>query len=124
MLVPELVIGFMNELQRKGISFALNDFGAGHTSFRYLKDFYFDILKIDGQFISDIANDPDNQVLTAALTSVGQQFDMVTVAESVEKPADAAYLTELGIDCFQGYYFGVPTIRPPWLDSALDQASA
>lgn len=124
MLVPELVIGFMNELQRKGISFALDDFGAGYTSFRYLKDFYFDILKIDGQFIRDIANDPDNQVLTAALTSVGQQFDMVTVAESVEKPADAAYLTELGVDCLQGYYFGAPTIRPPWLDSALDQASA
>ncbi|WP_300547952.1 EAL domain-containing protein [Roseovarius sp.] len=124
MLIPELVIGFMNELQRKGISFALDDFGAGYTSFRYLKDFYFDILKIDGQFIRNIANDADNQVLTAALASVGQQFDMVTVAESVEKPADADYLTALGIDCLQGYYFGAPTIRPPWLDSALDQASA
>jgi len=124
MLVPELVTGFMTELQRKGIGFALDDFGAGYTSFRFLKDFYFDILKIDGQFIRGVARDPDNQVLTAALLSIGQQFDMVTVAESVEKPEDAAYLTALGIDCLQGYYFGAPTVHPPWLDETLDRATA
>ena len=124
MLVPELVTGFMKELQAKGISFALDDFGAGYTSFRFLKEFYFDILKIDGQFVRGIATDPDNQVLTAALASIGQQFDMVTVAESVEKPEDAAYLAALGIDCLQGYYFGAPTVRPPWIDSALDRATA
>ena len=124
MLVPELVTGFMTELQRKGIGFALDDFGAGYTSFRFLKEFYFDILKIDGQFIRGIARDADNQVLTAALLSIGQQFDMVTVAESVEKPDDASYLTALGIDCLQGYYFGAPTVRPPWLDETFDRASA
>lgn len=124
MLVPELVTGFMKELQRKGISFALDDFGSGYTSFRFLKDFYFDILKIDGQFIRGVATDADNQVLVAALVSIGQQFDMVTVAESVEKREDAAYLAALGIDCLQGYFFGAPTVRPPWLDTALDRASA
>jgi EAL domain-containing protein (putative c-di-GMP-specific phosphodiesterase class I) len=124
MLVPELVTGFMKDMQARGISFALDDFGAGYTSFRFLKEFYFDILKIDGQFVRGIATDPDNQVLTAALASIGQQFDMVTVAESVEKPEDAAYLAALGIDCLQGYYFGAPTVRPPWLDTALDRAIA
>ncbi|WP_297770666.1 EAL domain-containing protein [uncultured Roseovarius sp.] len=124
MLVPELVTGFMKDLQHKGVSFALDDFGAGFTSFRLLKDFYFDILKIDGQFIRGIATDPDNQVLAAALASIGRQFDMVTVAESVEKPQDAEYLTALGIDCLQGYYFGAPTVHPPWLDVSLDQTSA
>jgi EAL domain-containing protein (putative c-di-GMP-specific phosphodiesterase class I) len=124
MLVPDLVVGFMDELQKKGISFALDDFGAGFTSFRYLKDFFFDILKIDGQFIRGIANSPDNQVLTAALKAIAEQFDMVTVAESVEQPQDAAYLSAIGIDCMQGYYFGAPTIQPPWLDTALGQASA
>ncbi|PIV77959.1 MAG: EAL domain-containing protein [Rhodobacteraceae bacterium CG17_big_fil_post_rev_8_21_14_2_50_63_15] len=124
MLVPEIVVGFMNELQRQGISFALDDFGAGYTSFRFLKDFYFDILKIDGQFIRGVATDADNQVLTGALITIGRQFDMITVAESVEKPEDAAYLMALGIDCLQGYYFGAPTVRPPWLDSTLDRASA
>ena len=117
MLVPEIVVGFMNELQRKGISFALDDFGAGYTSFRYLRDLYFDILKIDGQFIRGISNEPDNQVLTAALASVAEQFDMLTVAESVENAADADFLAALGIDCLQGYYFGAPTVQRPWLKS-------
>ncbi|WP_299848159.1 EAL domain-containing protein [uncultured Roseovarius sp.] len=124
MLVPELVVGFMSELQQKGISFALDDFGAGYTSFRYLKDFFFDILKIDGQFIRGIARDADNQILTAALASIAEQFDMLTVAESVEQPEDADFLTHMGIDCLQGYYFGAPTVNPPWLDKGLAQASA
>jgi len=124
MLVPDLVVGFMDDLQRKGISFALDDFGAGFTSFRYLKEFYFDILKIDGQFIRGIATSPDNQILTAALKAIAEQFDMVTVAESVEQPQDAAYLSAIGIDCMQGYYFGAPTIEPPWLDAGLSQVYA
>jgi len=114
MLIPELVIGFMQEFQTKGVSFALDDFGSGFTSFRYLRDFYFDIIKIDGQFIRGIANNPDNQVLTAALLSIADQFDMLTVAESVETAQDAAYLAAIGVDCLQGYYFGSPTIKPPW----------
>ena len=104
----------MNDLQRRGISFALDDFGAGYTSFRHLKDFYFDILKIDGQFVRGIADDPDNQVLTRALLSIAEQFDLITVAESVENARDAAYLRHIGLDCLQGYYFGAPTINPPW----------
>lgn len=124
MIVPELVVGFMNDLQSKGVSFALDDFGAGYTSFRYLRDFFFDIIKIDGEFIRDIADTPDNQILTAALASIAEQFDMVTVAECVEQPRDAAYLTAMGIDCLQGYYFGAPTVRPPWLSSDVQQVSA
>ena len=124
MLVPELVVSFMEDLQKKGVSFALDDFGSGFTSFRYLRDFYFDILKIDGQFIRGIADNPDNQVLTGALIAIAQQFDMVTVAENVEQPRDAAYLTQIGIDCLQGYYFGAPTIHPPWIDEAQARQGA
>ena len=76
----------MAELQRKGISFALDDFGVGLHLVPYLKQFYFDILKIDGQFIRGVAHDPDNQVLTSAMISIAEQFDMVCVAESVETP--------------------------------------
>ena len=114
MMVPDLVTVFMAELHRKGISFALDDFGAGFTSFRYLRDFYFDILKIDGQFIRDVATDTDNQVLAQALISIGQQLDMYTVAEAVENQSDADFLTARGIDCLQGYYYGAPTTSPPW----------
>ena len=112
--MPDQVQGFMRELQGRGISFALDDFGAGYTSFRYLRDFCFDMIKIDGQFIREIARHPDNQVLTRALMSIAQHFDMFTVAEQVETADDAAFLIDIGIDCLQGYYFGAPTISPPW----------
>jgi EAL domain-containing protein (putative c-di-GMP-specific phosphodiesterase class I) len=109
----------MAELQRKGISFALDDFGAGYTAFRYFKEFSFDIVKIDGQFIRGVARDPDNQVLTQALMMIARQFDMFTVAESVETADDADWLRAQGVDCLQGYLYGVPTTRPVWLDEAV-----
>ncbi|SDI48012.1 EAL domain-containing protein [Lutimaribacter saemankumensis] len=114
MTVPELVVAFMSNLQRKGISFALDDFGAGFTSFRYLRDFYFDILKIDGQFTRGIHHDADNQVLVKALVAIGRQFDMFTVAESVETQDDALWLAQAGIDCQQGYFHAAPTVTPHW----------
>ncbi|MGB7240535.1 MAG: EAL domain-containing protein, partial [Sulfitobacter sp.] len=114
MTVPELVTDFMDRLQSDGICFAMDDFGAGHTAIRYFKDFYFDVLKIDGQFIKGIAQNPDNQVLTAALVSIAQHFDMLTVAEFVENQDDADTLVRLGVDCLQGYHFGAPTIKPAW----------
>ena len=112
--MPDIVQVFMADLQARGVSFALDDFGAGYTAFRYLKDFYFDILKIDGEFIKDIHCNPDNQILTQALLSVAQHFDMFTVAESVETLEDAEFLTSIGVDCMQGYFFGAPTIKPWW----------
>jgi EAL domain-containing protein (putative c-di-GMP-specific phosphodiesterase class I) len=124
MLVPELVVSFMDQLQRKGISFALDDFGAGFTSFRYLRDFFFDVVKIDGQFIRGVHADPDNQVLTRALVSIAQQFDMFTVAEFVESAEDAAFLTSIGVDCLQGYYFGAPTVHPTWEREVRDSVKA
>lgn len=112
--MPNVVNRFMTELQDHGVSFALDDFGAGYTSFRYLRDFTFDMIKIDGRFIREISEHPDNQVLTRALQSIAHHFDMFTVAESVETAEDAAYLIDMGIDCMQGFYFGAPTIVPPW----------
>ncbi|MFV0300776.1 MAG: EAL domain-containing protein [Paracoccus sp. (in: a-proteobacteria)] len=114
MQLPEEVNRFMREVQGHGVSLALDDFGAGYTSFRYLRDFCFDMIKIDGQFIREISRHPDNQVLTRALQSIAIHFDMFTVAESVETADDAAFLIDIGIDCMQGYYFGAPTIAPPW----------
>ena len=119
MTVPDLVTAFMADLHREGIAFALDDFGAGFTSFRYLRDFYFDILKIDGQFIRNVSTDADNQVLAQALVQIGQQLDMFTVAESVETEADAAFMRSLGVDCMQGYLFGAPTTAPAWGDRGM-----
>ena len=122
MTTPELVVSFMRELQSKGISFALDDFGAGFTSFRYLRDFFFDIVKIDGQFARDLSGAPENQIVVEALAAVGQFFGMFTVAENVETSEDAMLLAELGIDCQQGYHFGAPTLSPPWRQATRRRA--
>lgn len=112
---PELVIDFMARLRKSNISFALDDFGSGYTALKYLKNFLFDVLKIDMMFCDGIAEDPDIQVLTRAITDIGQHFDMLVVAEGVERQADADMLTQMGVDCLQGYYFAAPSIRPDWL---------
>jgi len=117
MVMPDLVSVFMADMQARGICFALDDFGAGYTAFRYLKEFYFDIVKIDGQFIRGIASNPENQVLTQALVSIARHFDMFTVAESVETAEDARWLVDTGVDCLQGYFFGVPSTEAPWKQS-------
>lgn len=114
MLLPELVAAFMQETRRRGVSFALDDFGSGVTAIRFFRDFSFDIAKIDGQFIRGIPQDADNQVLAAALLAIARQFDMLCVAESVETATEAAWLRALGVDCLQGYLFGAPTTRPAW----------
>jgi EAL domain-containing protein (putative c-di-GMP-specific phosphodiesterase class I) len=116
MTVPELVVRFMSDLQRRGITFALDDFGSGYTSLRYLRDFQFDVIKIDGAFVRGVHGDADNQVLTRAMVDIARQFDMFTVAENVESLADSRWLTGIGVDCQQGYFFGAPTVTPPWHD--------
>ena len=114
MEMPDVVVDFMDRWHSRGISFALDDFGAGYTAFRYFKDFFFDIVKIDAGFIRDVHLDTDNQVLTTALVSIAQQFDMFTVAEGVEQAGEAEFLVDAGVDCLQGYLFGAPTLNPPW----------
>lgn len=119
MELPDLVVEFMADMQQRGICFALDDFGSGYTAFRYLKDFYFDIIKIDGEFIRGIGKNPDNQILTQALVSIAQHFDMFTVAESVETQDDTRVLVDMGVDCLQGYFFGAPSVSNPWNTSQL-----
>ena len=114
MHVPELVIDFMDDLQAKGISFALDDFGSGFTSFKYFKDFFFDIIKFDGQLTRDIHLDQENQIIAGGISNIARNLDMLTVASRVERREDATVLSDLGFNCLQGFLFGAPTVKPPW----------
>lgn len=118
MLVPEIVIAFMDDLKAAGIAFALDDFGSGFTAIRYFKDFFFDILKLDGAFVRNVDTDPDTRALAAALLSIGKHFQMFTVAEAVETVQEAAMLQAMGVDCLQGFLFGAPTLKPAFLGQA------
>ena len=102
---------FMDLLRSYGVSFALDDFGAGNTSLRQLRDLRFDILKIDGQFIRDIDQSPDDAFLVQTLVSIARRYDMMTVAEAVQTQAEARCLAGLGIEFFQGFCFGSPSLR-------------
>ena len=123
MLVPEIVIAFMDELQRDGIAFALDDFGSGALAIRYFRDFFFDIVKIDGQFIRNLHNDAGNQAITTALLSIGKTFEMFTVAAAVEAVEEAELLRGLGVDCLQGYLFGAPTMKPKFEQPKLRKSA-
>jgi EAL domain-containing protein (putative c-di-GMP-specific phosphodiesterase class I) len=117
MMMPEIVKIFMEDFQDKGVTFALDDFGAGYTAFRHLRHFCFDILKIDGQFARNVDHDADNQVLNEALISLGRHFDMLVVSEAVETREEAVWLAAAGVDCLQGYYYAAPSMTPPWRKS-------
>lgn len=112
MLVPELVIAFVDDLKAAGVAFALDDFGAGYMAIRYFKDFLFDIVKIDHQFIRDVDANADNQSLAGVLTSIGKHFQMVTVAQAVETVREALVLQAMGVDCMQGFLFGAASLKP------------
>jgi EAL domain-containing protein (putative c-di-GMP-specific phosphodiesterase class I) len=114
---PGRVADFMVRMDALGCSFALDDFGAGSTAFRYFKDFFFDIVKIDGSFVRSVHKDKDSQVLIDALVRISNHFEMFTVAEFVESPEDAVYLIENGIDCLQGYLFGAAAASPRMPDT-------
>ncbi len=108
MMLHEIVVRFMEDMQPRGVAFALDGFGGGLTAFRHLKEFFFDLVKVDKGFVKGVATDPDNQVLVEALITVAHQFEMFAVVEGVESEADAAFLAELGADCLQGYHIGPP----------------
>lgn len=118
MTVPEIVVDFMDKLQDRGIAFSLDDFGSSSISVAHFRNFFFDAVKIDGQFVRGVHNNLDNQNVVRALIGLAHEFEMLVIAESVENVADAEFLVTVGVDCLQGYLFGAPTVRPPWLPPA------
>lgn len=101
---------FIDHLQSKGTALALDDFGEGQTSFAQLRDFRFDIVKIAGSFVRKVAEDPDARFFVQTLVGVARHFEMMTVAEYVQTAACARILASLGVDCFQGFYYGRPSL--------------
>jgi diguanylate cyclase (GGDEF)-like protein len=92
-----------------GCSFALDDFGTGFCSFNYLKSFPVDYLKIDGQFMRNIANDETDQILVKAMCEIAQKLGLKTIAEYIEALEVLNVAKTLGVDYGQGHLFGQPT---------------
>lgn len=100
-------IEFINEIRNIGCQFALDDFGAGLSSFSYLKAIPVDYLKIDGSIVRDI-DDPMNYAIVRAINEIGHVAGLQTVAEYVESNETLELLKEIGVDLAQGYCIEKP----------------
>ncbi len=99
---------FMEAINDIGCHFALDDFGAGFSSFYYLKRLPFKFIKIDGSFISKLGERRDDQILVKAIGEIARGFGKKTIAEHVEDEQTFSLLAEYNIDYAQGYYIGQP----------------
>ena len=106
---------FVDTLRDAGCRVALDDFGSGHTSLRHLQSLAVDTVKIDGSFIRNLADNPENRVFLRHLLGLTKGFGLSTIAECVENAEDAALLRAEGIGYLQGYHIGAPTTQRPWL---------
>ena len=103
---------FVSNLREMGCKVAIDDFGAGYTSFRNLQMLHVDMVKIDGSYVKGLVQSPDNQIFVRTLIDLAKNFKLKTVAEWVGSDEEAALLEEMGVDYFQGFHFGEPVLDP------------
>ena len=108
-----LAIDFISKMKEMGCMFALDDFGSGLSSFAYLKKLPVDFLKIDGEFVRDITDDPMDRAIVSAINDIGHEIGLITVAEYVENDDILKLLKELGVDYAQGYGVDKPKVWRP-----------
>jgi len=105
---------FVSQLRELGATVSIDDFGAGYTSFRNLQMLRVDMVKIDGAYVKGLSGSPDNQIFVRTLVGLAKSFNLKVVAEWVESEEDALLLEAMGVDYFQGFFFGQPEIDPSW----------
>ncbi|GGK70393.1 bifunctional diguanylate cyclase/phosphodiesterase [Amphritea balenae] len=98
----------LRQLAKHGCKIALDDFGVGFSSFSYLKQMPLTYVKLDGSYIREIVNSPQEQTFVRCLTEMVKGFDMLTIGEFVETPQIMQTLQELGVRYAQGYLIGKP----------------
>lgn len=101
-------VAFVDKLREMGCRVAIDDFGAGYTSFKNLKLLPVDLLKIDGSFVKNLANDAADRIFVKTMVELADAFGIETVAEWVGDEESAQILTRVGITYLQGFHFGQP----------------
>lgn len=105
---------FVGALRDLGCRVAIDDFGAGYTSFRNLRLIKVDMVKIDGAYVENMARSRDDQIFVRTLVDLARNFGLETVAEWVADAESAEMLRDYGVDLLQGAYCGMPTLDRPW----------
>jgi diguanylate cyclase (GGDEF)-like protein len=113
--------GFVARVKDLGCRIAIDDFGAGYTSFRNLRKLGVDIVKIDGAFVHDLMRSADDRAFVRTLIDLAKRLKLTTVAEWVQDEQAARTLQEWGCDYLQGALIGLAATERPWL-AGLKQA--
>jgi len=106
--------GFVTRLKNFGSRIAIDDFGAGYTSFRNLRKLGVDIVKIDGAFVQNIARSADDRAFVQTLVDLARRLQIRTVAEWVQDEGSATMLRDWGCDYIQGRLIGLASSERPW----------
>ena len=106
--------GFVTRVKDLGCRIAIDDFGAGHTSFRNLRKLGVDIVKIDGAFVQNMMKSSDDRAFVHTLIDLSRRLGLKTVAEWVQDEETAALLSEWGCDYLQGALIGLASDVRPW----------
>jgi EAL domain-containing protein (putative c-di-GMP-specific phosphodiesterase class I) len=104
------VAAFVDVLRAKGCKVAIDDFGSGYTSFRFLKSLKVDILKIDGMFVDDLPHDAQGRVIVKTMIDMAKALGLATVAEWVSDEAARDVLRDAGATHLQGFLYGKPIL--------------
>jgi EAL domain-containing protein (putative c-di-GMP-specific phosphodiesterase class I) len=106
--------GFVARVKDLGCRIAIDDFGAGYTSFRNLRKLGVDLVKIDGAFVQNLMHVEDDRAFVRTLIDLGRRLGLKTVAEWVQDEPSAAMLAEWGCDYLQGKLVGLASAARPW----------
>ena len=108
----------MRRVKDLGCRIAIDDFGAGYTSFRNLRKLGVDMIKIDGAFVQNIARSADDRAFVQTLIDLARRLQIKTVAEWVQDEEAAVMLREWGCDYIQGRLIGLASPQRPWAAQA------
>ena len=110
------------QLKSMQVSLSMDDFGTGYSSLSYLKQFPFDVIKIDRSFVRDLADDPGDQQLVTAALAMAKGMGLKVIAEGVENQFQMDFLARAGCDALQGYYLGRPASAEEFLSKIISPA--
>jgi diguanylate cyclase (GGDEF)-like protein len=111
----DATVRFVKKIRDLGCHVALDDFGAGYTSFRQLRALPIDYMKIDGDFVRKFNEDEESRLFVNTLLDLAHAFKLKVIAEGIETVEQYTAMKNVGVELLQGYYFAKPTIERTWL---------
>ncbi len=104
----QVIANFVSEVRELGCKVSIDDFGSGYSNFSHLLNLNFDYLKIDSSLIKNIDIDKHKQIIVKTIVTFAKELGIITIGEFVESKEVYSFITQMGIDYSQGYYFSPP----------------